>query len=72
MLIHVKVFPKAKQNSVTVVTQNMYRVKTTAPATNNQANMAVIKLLAKHFAVKKSQVFLVAGKTSREKIFEIL
>lgn len=72
MLINVKVSPKARANSVEKITQNSFRVKTSAPAEKNQANIAVIKLLAAYFQIKKSQIHLLAGKTSREKVFEVL
>jgi len=72
MLINCHVTPKAKCNQVSQITQNLYKIKTTAPATNNLANQAVLKLLADHFKIKKSQIWLKAGQTSREKVFEIV
>lgn len=42
-----------------------------APAIEGRANVAAIKLLAKHFKVASSKVKLVRGATSKYKIFEI-
>ena len=42
-----------------------------APAIEGRANVAAIKLLAKHFKVALSKVKLVRGATSKYKIFEI-
>ena len=42
-----------------------------APAIEGRANMAVVKLLAKHFGVSSSKVKLVRGAASKYKVFEI-
>lgn len=42
-----------------------------APAIEGRANLAALKLLAKHYGVALSQVKLVCGTTSRNKVFEI-
>lgn len=39
---------------------------------NSKANIELIKLLAKHYKVSSSQVKIVKGFTSKEKIVEIL
>lgn len=68
----IRVSPGAKQDIITVIGDNSLKVATTAPAQQGKANAAVLKQLAKHFQVKHSQAFLVAGKTSKDKIFEVL
>lgn len=72
MLINCQVTPKAKLNQVTLIGPNAYKIKTTAAAADNQANLAVIKLLADYLKIKKSLIFLKTGQTSRRKIFEII
>ncbi len=42
-----------------------------AIAADNQANEALIKLLAKHYGVPKTRVTIVRGQTSRHKIVSI-
>ena len=42
-----------------------------APAIEGRANMAAVKLLAKHFGVAPSKVRLVRGVASKYKVFEI-
>lgn len=42
------------------------------PATEGKANETVIKLLAEHFGVAKSEVKLVRGTKSKQKLFEIM
>lgn len=42
------------------------------PPMQGKANEAIIKALAKHFGVSKSQVTLISGASSKRKVFEIL
>ena len=46
-------------------------IYTKAPAIEGRANLAAVKLLAKHYGVAPSRVKLVRGATSRNKVFEI-
>ena len=46
-------------------------VYTKALAIEGRANLAAVKLLAKHYGVAPSRVKLVCGATSRNKVFEI-
>lgn len=48
-----------------------YTVSVRALPKRGQANEAIIKLLAKHFDIPRSQVRLISGATSKRKIFEI-
>lgn len=43
----------------------------TAPPVEGKANELLLKLLAKHFGVSKSQVTIVSGAKARQKIVEI-
>ena len=46
-------------------------VYTKAPAIEGRANLAAVKLLAKHFGVPSSKIKLLRGAASKYKIFEI-
>lgn len=46
-------------------------IYTKAPAIEGRANLAAVKLLAKHFGVALSKVKLVRGAASKYKVFEI-
>ena len=72
MKVSVKVTPQAKQDKVVQLAENVFKVSTTQPPERNKANHAVKVLLAKHLKIRKSQVFLIAGSKSREKVYEIL
>ena len=46
-------------------------IYTKAPAIEGRANLAAVKLLAKHFGVAPSKVKLVRGAASKYKLFDI-
>ena len=46
-------------------------IYTKAPAIEGRANLAAVKLLAKHFGVAPSKIKLVRGATSKYKVFEV-
>ena len=59
--------PGSKRERVETIVNGSLEVWTTKPARDNQANLALIKLIAKHLGVKKSQVILQSGDKSRHK-----
>lgn len=46
-------------------------IYTKAPAIEGRANLAAVKLLAKHFGVAPSKIKLVRGASSKYKVFEV-
>ncbi len=68
---NVRVIPRARKNEITVDPDGTLRVHTTAAPTDGAANDAVIKIIAKHFDVAKSQVKIIRGATSRNKIIQL-
>ena len=71
-----KVFVFLKPNSchreeVVANDDGSLTIYTKAPAIEGRANLAAIKLVAKHYGVAPSRVKLVRGATSRNKVFEI-
>lgn len=70
--IKLRVIPRAKQNKITTDDDGTVRVHITAAPVDGAANDAVIKLLARHFDVAKSQIKIVRGGTARDKIIEII
>jgi len=71
MRISVKVTPRSSQKKV-VNEGDMYKVYVHESATDGKANTAVISLLAKYFSISKSDVRIVKGLSSRNKIIEII
>ena len=70
MLIKVKVIPNAKKNEVIKEGEN-FRVRLRAPASEGNANSALVELLAQYFGVKKSSIRIIKGAKNRKKIVGI-
>ncbi|MBR9681771.1 MAG: DUF167 domain-containing protein [Candidatus Altiarchaeota archaeon] len=65
--LELRVHPGSNRNQVTVEGARA-EVWTKARAENNKANLAILKLIAKHFNKPTTAVHLVSGATSRKKI----
>lgn len=52
--------------------EEWYVVHTKEKPVDGKANEAIARLLAEHFGVKRVQVELISGATSRKKIFNII
>ena len=69
--LKVRVNPRSSRNQVTGWQDGVLSIKLTAPPVEGAANKACIEFLADQLGVKKSQITLISGQTSREKLFEI-
>jgi len=76
--IAVRVTPRSKRNTVSEGApssskeqQRQFQVHVTAVPEDGKANAAVIKLLAKHLGIAKSQITLVRRAMHRDKVFDI-
>ncbi|TEU14652.1 MAG: YggU family protein [Anaerolineales bacterium] len=68
----VRVIPRASRNEVEGITGNALKVRVTAPPVEGAANKALIELLAERLKVRKSQIEIVAGQTSRHKMISVV
>ncbi len=59
------------REEVVVGDDGMLTIYTKAPAIEGRANLAAVKLLAKHFGVSSSKVKLLRGAASKYKMFEV-
>lgn len=76
VVLSVRVTPNAKKDAVENIKLDVngkakLRVRVTAVPEDGKANKAVIKLLAKYFAISSSSFTLISGDTSRHKRFLI-
>ena len=71
MKIFVSVKPNARREEVQKVDDAHFVVRANAPAKEGRANKRVEELLAEYFDVPKMSVWLVGGRTSKEKTFDI-
>jgi uncharacterized protein (TIGR00251 family) len=68
--IRVNVKPNSKTEELTHEGDN-FTIRVKEPAREGKANLAVIKLLARHFGIPRSRVRILSGLKSRNKIIEI-
>ena len=70
MKIQVKVKPNSRSEEISRE-GGSFIVKVKEPPKEGKANQAVIKLLAEYFSVPQSQVRILSGFRSRNKVIEI-
>ena len=71
MKIEIKVIPNAKKKEI-IKDRDKFKVKVNSPAVEGKANKEVIETLAKFLNVKKSQVKIIKGEKSRDKLIEVI
>jgi len=71
MRVFITAKPRAGENKIEKIDETNFKVSVTAPPVKGFANKAIVELLADHFNVSNSQVKLVSGFSSKEKVFEI-
>ncbi len=68
----VRVQPGASKNEITGVQEDALKVRISAPPVQGKANKVLIQFLAKHLGVKRSQVEILSGHTSRIKTIHVV
>lgn len=69
--IRVWVQPGAKRNEITGVHDQCLRIRLSAPAVDNKANTALVEYVAELLGLRRNQVSLEAGHTSRRKTLRV-
>jgi uncharacterized protein len=67
----IRVQPRAKRNAVTKIADGSLKVYVTAPPEDGRANEAVVEAIAEWLGVKRRQVEIIRGATSRNKVVRI-
>lgn len=67
--IHVQ--PNAKKNEIIQQQDGSFKIKITAPPQEGKANRELIAFLAQKLKIKKSDITLIHGETSKTKLIEI-
>jgi uncharacterized protein (TIGR00251 family) len=68
----VRVTPRSRQNKVQPQPDGSLKVYVTAPPEDGRANEAVMETIAEWLGVKRRQVTIVSGATSRTKVVRIV
>lgn len=71
MKIFVKAKPGARKESVEKISENTFLVSVKEPPEKGRANQAILKALAAYFKIPVSNLTIVSGVTSRNKIIKI-
>ena len=68
LYINIRVIPRAKKDELSLDdSREALKVRLTSAPVDNEANKALVKLLAKLFKIKKSSITITSGKKSRDK-----
>ncbi|MEK6910490.1 MAG: DUF167 domain-containing protein [Nanoarchaeota archaeon] len=70
MIIKVKVKPGAKEDKIEKISNEEYNISLKERAENGKANIALVKMLSKHFDVSFQNV-VIKNKSSRYKLIAI-
>lgn len=70
-IFKVKVKPNSKQQSIEPEVDGSFKVCLKSPPVDGKANQELINLLAKKFNVKKSEITIESGLSSKNKLIEI-
>jgi len=71
MLIKIKVIPNSSINKIIEQNGDQWKIKLMTPPIDGRANEALIKFLAEELKIKKNQIEILKGQTSREKLVKI-
>ncbi len=71
ILIEVKVDPRSSKKGVSGIMENVLKVKLTAPPVEGEANEQLIEIISELTGVRKSDIRIVRGLSSKRKIVEI-
>jgi uncharacterized protein (TIGR00251 family) len=69
--LKVKVEPKSSRKGISGLIGDYLKVKVHAPPVGGAANEELIEILSKEFGIKKSDIQILRGNSSRDKIIEI-
>ena len=69
--VQVRVQPGARTSEVRGLKNGVLHVRVTAPPREGRANRALLELMARTLAVKKSDLEIVRGHTSRDKVVAV-
>jgi hypothetical protein len=71
IIIEVKVDPRSSRNEIVGAVDKIIRIKLTAPPVGGAANALLIELLAEKFSIRKSDIIIMKGESSRHKLIKL-
>jgi uncharacterized protein (TIGR00251 family) len=70
--IPLRVYPNAARNELVGFSEGVWRVKISAPPVRGKANKELIAFLARKLGLKKGDLTILRGHTSRNKVVSIV
>lgn len=71
ILIEVKVEPRSSKKGIEGIINNILKIKLTAPPADGKANKQLIEIISEETGIRKSEIKIVKGLSSKIKIVEI-
>jgi uncharacterized protein (TIGR00251 family) len=71
MKISIIAKPNRKEEKIEKTDENEFKVFVKAPAKKGKANERILEVLAEYFGISKSQIKIISGLKSKNKIIEI-
>ncbi|MGO9612036.1 MAG: DUF167 domain-containing protein [Dissulfurispiraceae bacterium] len=72
IVIEVKVIPRSSKKGIMGYTGDVLKVKVTAPPVDGAANEQLMELLSEKFGVRKGNIVILKGETSKRKTVKII
>jgi len=70
--LSVHVTPGARRNSVTALKEGIWYIKIAAPPVEGKANLELVAYLSKTLDLRKSNLSVLKGQTSRNKLVSVM
>jgi hypothetical protein len=71
VLISVYIQPNSSKNEICGEHDGMLKVKIASPAVDGKANKELVKFMAEYLGIKKKDISIKSGETSRRKVLEL-
>ena len=71
-IINIKVQPRSSRPEVVGIVDNALKVKLKSPPVEGKANKELIEVLAHYLGIKKSQVEIISGQKSKNKVVKVM
>ncbi|MBI4825459.1 MAG: YggU family protein [Nitrospirae bacterium] len=72
LILKIKVEPRSSRSSIIGIYGDALKVKLTSAPVDGKANKELIELLAKELGVKKKDVEIMSGETSKNKVVKLI
>ncbi len=71
MIINIKVIANSKIKKIEKVSENEFKIHLKEKPVEGKANKKLIEILAEHFKCRKSQISIIRGKNSSQKVVSL-